>query len=158
MTNPVIKLVEHKTASCNDVDPFHDEDYKKNSEILKNLKIVTSEDQKLVDTLIKENILTIDQLIKGLKISPTSYIGIVQFSNFTLHIFPKYSVDSLHLKQLLDYTWDYKPKIKFLDNTIDMQKEDSTLLLETWLCFAGTLIRFFFLYFCTLSKGSHVIL
>ena len=117
MSNPIIKLVEHKGSSSEDIlGSLSDEDYNDNKKKLEGLKLETKEDQKLKQILKDEGILTIKQLTSGLEISPSSYIGTVQFSNFTVRVYPKHSMDPKNVRQMLDYVWDLKPKIqiKFL--------------------------------------------
>lgn len=133
MSNTIIKLVEHKGSSSEDIlGSLSDEDYKDNKKKLEGLKLETKEDQKLKQILKDEGILTIKQLTSGLEISPSSYIGTVQFSNFTVRVYPKYSMDPKNVRQMLDYVWDVKPKIqiKFLESTIDVEKEETTLLVD----------------------------
>ena len=133
MIKPIIKLVEHKTSSSDDVlEKLEDDDYKENKIKLVGKKIESKEDLKLEKELKDGGILTIKKLISGLEISPTSYIGSVEFSEFIVRIRPKYSVEPEKINSLLDYIWNVKPqiKIKFLESSVDVEEEEKTLLIE----------------------------
>ena len=133
MNKPIIKLVEHKTSSSDDIlEKLDDEDYKNNKLILERKILERKEDLKLEKELKDGGILTFKKLRSGLEISPTSYIGSVEFSDFIVRILPKYSMDPGKINRLLDYVWNVKPqiKIKFLESSVDVEEEGKALLVD----------------------------
>lgn len=133
MIKPTIKLFEHKTSSSDDIlAKLDDEDYKKNKIILEGKKFEKNEDLKLKKELKDAGIMTIKELRSGLEISPTSYVGSVEFSDFIIRVSPKYTMDVGNINKLFDYAWSVKPqiKIKFLDSSVDVEQEGKELLVD----------------------------
>jgi len=64
------------------------------------------EDQKLRDYLQKKGIFTIRELKSGLEISSTSYIGVAQFSKFSVVVLPKILMNLANLPKLIEYAYD----------------------------------------------------
>lgn len=128
MITSIIKLVEHKTSS--DDTKFSNEEYEKNAKELSGLKLETKEDQKLKEFLKEKKILSIKELKSGLEISPSSYVGKIQFSNFAVQVSPKYSLDEGNLRKLLDYVLPLKPKMVFVESAIDVEADQRDLLLD----------------------------
>ena len=83
MNKPIVELYEHKTSSSDDIiENLKNNDYKNNKKILDGRKLQTKEDIKLKKDLNARRILIIKELRSGIEISPTSYIGTVEFSEF----------------------------------------------------------------------------
>lgn len=82
------------------------ESEQKSIETLKTLNL-KEEDQKLRQRLQDEGILSIssDPIKQGLQIKAESHIGVVQFSNFSVTIIPKFS-NIGRLVELIDYVYD----------------------------------------------------
>jgi|TARA_B110000467_G_C18312910_1_gene479410 5-methylcytosine-specific restriction enzyme subunit McrC len=131
MTKPIVELYEHKTSSSEDIiEELTNKDYIKNKKILDGKKLETKEDLKLKKDL--EGILTVKELRNGIEISPTSYIGTIEFSEFIVKVFPKYSMESKNINILFNYIWNVEPQIqiKFLDSSINVEEEENTLLVD----------------------------
>ena len=132
MDKPIVKLYEHRISSSDDlIEKLNDDDYKNNQKILFGKKLETREDIKLKNDLSK-GILRIKELRSGIEISPTSYIGTVEFSEFIVKVFPKYSMKPKNINILLDYILDVKPPIKifFLESSINVEEEEKILLVD----------------------------
>ena len=132
MDKPIVKLYEHRISSSDDlIEKLNDDDYKNNQKILFGKKLETREDIKLKNDLSK-GILRIKELRSGIEISPTSYIGTVEFSEFIVKVSPKYSMKPKNINILLDYILDVKPPIKifFLESSINVEEEEKILLVD----------------------------
>jgi len=133
MNKPIVELYEHKTSSSDDIiENLKNNDYKNNKKILDGRKLQTKEDIKLKKDLNARRILIIKELRSGIEISPTSYIGTVEFSEFIVKVISKYSMESKNTNILLNYIWNVKPQIKinFLESSINVEEEEKTLLVD----------------------------
>ena len=141
--NPIVQLFEHKTSSSDDILKKPEETatefdknkykiYEENIKILQGKRLKTKKDLKLKKDLEDNGILTIKNLVTGLEISPSSYIGSIEFSEFTIRVSPKYLMNSEKINKLLDFIWKVKPpiKIKFLESLIDVEEYDKKLLID----------------------------
>lgn len=110
---------------------------------LEKIDLVES-DQKLKQDLEEKGILTItsDPIKKGLQVSAKSYIGVAQFTNFTVAIFPKFStIDKL--VELIDYVYDLDLDI-LPESEIEFQGEEnllSEIIISSFVKKCETLVR-----------------
>lgn len=109
--NQVIELSEYKTRGPTS-DKSEDTEIDVN---LKNLSL-NQEDYELRDYLSQKKILKITELKQGIQISSTSYIGIAQFSEFSIMVLPKILMDANNLPKLIEYAYE-------LDDVIIPQSE-----------------------------------
>jgi 5-methylcytosine-specific restriction endonuclease McrBC regulatory subunit McrC len=120
-----IQIPENKTYSSDDPN-YHKNDTIEVSKLIgKSLK--TPEDQLLAASLTNRGILTIKQLKSGLEVTTTSHIGVIEFSDFTLKILPKYSITPTNLPKLIGYAWNLID-VKYVENQINFEKEDDLLI------------------------------
>lgn len=125
MNKKTVTLSEYKTASS-DQTFFRDDTDKINSLNLKKEQL-DDEDRKLALSLAEKGILNIRELRTGLEISTNSYIGVARFSNFTLKVIPKYSVNMNNLTKLIAYALEIDD-IKNIENEINFEKEEEILI------------------------------
>ena len=106
MNSKIIELAEYQTkTSCLEDQVSNDETEYEEDNTLKDLKLENN-DRKLVNYLKKKNILIIKELKNGLEISSKSYIGLVQFTNFTVKILPKFALKPTSLPKIIAYSYD----------------------------------------------------
>ncbi|TBR10260.1 MAG: hypothetical protein EPO62_03720 [Candidatus Nitrosotenuis sp.] len=109
--NNLVEISEYGTLS-----PTYDKTEESQIDInLKNLKL-TDKDQDLKNYLKQHNILKITELKQGVQISSTSYIGIAQFSEFSVMVMPKLLMNLNNLPKLIEYAYE-------LDDVIIPQSE-----------------------------------
>lgn len=123
-----VKISEYGTLS-----PTYDKTEESQIDVnLKNLKL-TDKDQELRNYLKQRNILKITELKQGIQISSTSYIGIAQFSEFSVMVMPKLLMNPNNLPKLIEYAYE-------LDDVIIPQSEikfESTKNLLVEIIFAS---------------------
>lgn len=61
------------------------------------------DDQALADSLRDQRRVLVDELRDGLRIGARSWVGVVRFRGFELHVLPKLAGDNLGLVELVDY-------------------------------------------------------
>ena len=106
MNSEIIELAEYQTkTSCLEDHVSNDETEYEEDNILKELKL-ENKDRQLVYDLKKKNILIIKELKNGLEISSKSHIGVVQFTNFTVKILPKFALKPTSLPKIISYSYD----------------------------------------------------
>ncbi|QLH09461.1 McrC family protein [Candidatus Nitrosotenuis sp. DW1] len=109
--NDLVEISEYRTLS-----PTYDKTEESQIDAnLKNLKL-TDKDQELKNYLKQRNILKITELKQGIQISSTSYIGIAQFSEFSVMVMPKLLMNPNNLPKLIEYAYE-------LDDVIIPQSE-----------------------------------
>jgi len=106
MNRKIIELSEYQTKSATLDDAGSDENTRLvQDDDLALLKLHPA-DKKLRNNLKKQGILSILELKNGLEISSYSYIGVAQFSDFTVKTLPKFSMSSSNLPKLIAYSFD----------------------------------------------------
>jgi len=127
MNRKIIELSEYQTKSPTREESDIEEDMMAGEDKnLENLNLVY-EDKKLKSYLKKQGILTIRELKSGLEISSTSHIGVVQFSNFTVKVLPKFSINVTNLPKLIAYAFDLDDII-IPESQIEFQAEENQLI------------------------------
>jgi 5-methylcytosine-specific restriction enzyme subunit McrC len=105
MNRKVIELAEYQTKS-----PIEDESSDENTHHVYDDSLAKIQlhpnDKKLILFLKKQGILSIRELKSGLEISSFSYIGVAQFTDFTVKILPKFSMTSTNLPKLIAYAFE----------------------------------------------------
>ena len=106
MNSKIIELAEYQTkTSCLEDHVSNDESEYEEDNVLQELKL-ENKDRQLVYDLKKKNILIIKELKNGLEISSKSHIGVVQFTNFTVKILPKFALKPTSLPKIISYSYD----------------------------------------------------
>lgn len=127
MARTIIDLAEYQTKSPHLEEEFQYEETKhEEDKTLEKLEL-TQEDKKLRNFLKKHGILTIRELKNGLEISSSSHIGVVQFSNFTVKVLPKFSLNTKNLPKLIAYAFDLDDII-IPESEITFQPEEKQLI------------------------------
>jgi len=127
MNKKTISLQEYQTKapSSDDFFPYEDNRQDKDS-TLENL-FLEKEDRKLRNFLQKKGILTIRELKNGLEISSSSKIGVVQFSNFSVKVLPKFTLNPKNLPKLIGYAFDFDDII-IPESEINFEAEEDQLI------------------------------
>jgi len=99
---------------------------------------LTPADEKRYEN-IKDKITILDLYKKGIQIQSQQFIGVAEFENFTVSIFPKTSLEQKNLIRLLEYAFDLK-HIEIKENELKFEEED----------FLRELINIFFVKQCEL--------
>jgi len=106
MNRKIIELSEYQTKAATLDDVGSDE----NTRLVQDDNLASLQlnpaDKKLRSNLRRQGILSIRELRNGLEISSSSYIGVAQFSDFTVKILPKFSMASSNLPKLIAYSFD----------------------------------------------------
>ncbi len=127
MARTIIELAEYQTKSPQLEEEFlYEETKQEEDKTLEKLQL-TQEDKKLRNFLKKQGILTIRELRNGLEISSSSHIGVVQFSNFTVKVLPKFSLNIKNLPKLIAYAFDLDDII-IPESEITFQAEEKQLI------------------------------
>ena len=123
----IISLVEHNSKSpTSDVKDPNDHTKYDVDESLAVLQL-NRDDLKLRNFLKKQGILSIRELKQGLMITSSSYIGAVQFSDFAVHVFPKFSMNTNNLQKLIAYAFELDDII-IPENEIQFHSDDNYLI------------------------------
>lgn len=121
-----ITLKEYETKSPKIEDELEEDTILSEDIELEGLRL-NSDDKKLAANLKKSKILTIRGLESGLEISSSSYIGVAQFSNFTVRVLPKVSMTLENLPKLIAYAFDLEDII-IPESEIKFRPEEDQLI------------------------------
>jgi len=106
MTRKIIELAEYQIKS----PTLEDDSYNYNVRHMQDDSLTFMQlhpnDKKLRLALKKQGILSIRELKNGLEVSSSSYIGVAQFSDFTVKVFPKFSMTANNLSKLIAYAFE----------------------------------------------------
>jgi len=127
MNKKIISLQEYQTKAPSSDDLFPYDDTREDEDsTLENL-FLENEDKKLRNFLQEKRILTIRQLRNGLEISSSSNIGVAQFSNFSVKVLPKFSLNPKNLPKLIGYAFDFDD-IVIPESEISFEPEEEQLI------------------------------
>lgn len=123
MTKKKIPIEEWQELGPKKLDSYSD-DEKEISDWLSKSHL-TQKDEKFVDE-IKDEVEILD-LINGIRIKTNSYIGVAEFENFVVSIFPKSSIEEKNLPRLIEYAFDLK-NIHIKEKELIFESESELLI------------------------------